>query len=158
MAREWTSIDALRMDKFMRLVRNYVNAAFCYLIQRSWDSELMAAYLELVEAIPLSVANMKVSDGLRYHVLDVWVEELDRADEMRNEGKDGECPIEIIMGPVKRLEKNGKSKTVRERAAECAGDERLKDWSKSGADAPTNDAVGNTNEDTNDEEWDGLDE
>ncbi|MCJ1245012.1 hypothetical protein MMC30_002213 [Trapelia coarctata] len=116
------------MDKFMRLVRYYVNAGFTYLSQHAWDAELLKAYLELMEAVPLSVANAKVSDGLRYHVLDTWVEELDGVDV----GREGVCPVERVMGPVQKLEKEGKTKKIRERARECLSDERLKDWSSGG--------------------------
>lgn len=143
------------MDKFLRLVRYYVNAAFTYLSRLAWDSELLKSYVELIEAIPLSVANAKVSDGLRYHVLDTWVEELDRVDAARV----GACPIEEIMGPVRRLEKEGKTRKVRERAKECLSDEKLEDWSN----CVRNEAVeesgsGDDATDDGDEGWDGLDD
>lgn len=112
----------------MRLVRYYVNAGFTYLSQHAWDAELLKSYLEMIEAIPLSAANAKVSDGLRYHVLDTWVEELDGVDVAR----EGACPVEKVMGPVRRLEKEGRTKKVRERARECLSDERLKCWSSGG--------------------------
>ena len=114
----------------MRLVRYYVNAGFTYLSQHAWDAELLKAYLKLIEVIPMSATNAKVSDGLRYHVLDTWVEELDGVDVAR----EGSCPVEEIMGPVRRLEKEGRTKKVRERARGCLTDERLKDWSSGSKD------------------------
>ncbi|MCJ1284699.1 hypothetical protein MMC26_004035 [Xylographa opegraphella] len=152
MSREWTSIDALRMDKFMRLVRYYVDAAFTYLSNHSWDVDLLEAYLDLVEAIPLSPTNLKVGDGLRYHVLDVWVEELSQVDAKR----EGQCPVEELMRPVRALERNGRTKMVRERARDCLADDRLKDWRNS---VGQGDAVDDPNDDSEGEdEWDGLDE
>ncbi|MCJ1400718.1 hypothetical protein MMC11_003926 [Xylographa trunciseda] len=155
-SREWTSIDALRMDKFMRLVRGYVNAAFTYLSNHEWDSDLLDAYLFLVEAIPLSPGNLKVGDGLRYHVLDVWVEELSRVDGKR----EGQCPVEDVMRPVRRLEKDGRTKKVRERAGECLADDRLKDWrSKMVHDDVADNESGKRDESEDEEdEWDGLDD
>ena len=146
-AREWTSIDALRLDKFLRLIRFYVNAALSYLAQRSWNAQLLKAYLELVERIPLSAVNGAVSDGLRYHVLDVWVDELDAIDATR------EAPAEVIMSPVERLRKDGKVKKVRERAKECLEDARLTDWSGSHGKGTESDDGAGADED---EEWEGL--
>ena len=149
-AREWTSIDALRLDKFLRLIRFYVNAAFSYLAQRSWDAQLLKAYLELVERIPLSVINGAVSDGLRYHVLDVWVDELDSIDEKR------EAPVEVIMGSVERLGKEGKARKVRERAKECLEDARLANWSGTRGKGAENDSGAAGADEDEDEEWEGL--
>ena len=145
----------------MRLVRYYVNAAFTYLANHLWDAELLAPYVKLMEAIPLSTVNVKVSDGLRYHVLDVWVEELDSVDE----GRGGVCPMEEILGPVRRLEREGRTKKVRERAKECLKDERLRDWSNGsgkyeadedrGLDHGSGNDDGSCNDDEADE-WGGL--
>jgi len=104
--------------------------------------------VKLVEEWPLSAGNSKVGDGLRYHVLDVWVEELDRVDE----GREGKCPVEALMGPVRKLEEEGRVKNVRERARECLGDERLRDWVSGGAGATVDD------DDEDGEEWIGLDD
>lgn len=139
----------------MRLVRCYVNAAFTYLAQHAWDTELLKAYLELVAAIPLSLANTKVSDGLRYHVLDTWVEELDGVDVAR----EGACPVDEIMDPVRRLEKEGRTKKVRERAKECLCDGRLKDWSHGvGGEVVGESNSGNNAGNDEDEGWGGLDQ
>lgn len=126
MAREWASIDGLRMDKFLRLVRCYINAAFVYLARQAWEATLVQEYLRLVEELPMSAGSLKVPDGLRYHVLDVWVDELDGVDE----GREGVCPVEEVLGPVRRLEAEGKTKAVRKRAKETLADERLEDWNE----------------------------
>ena len=85
---------------------------------------LVSGYLEIVEQIPLSVENAKVPDGLRYHVLDVWVQELDNVDK----GREGKCPVDLLMAPLETLRIEGRTKTVRTRAKEMLEDERLKDW------------------------------
>ena len=137
----------------MKLVRYYVNAASTYLANHSWDAELLAAYLKLVEAIPLSAGNVKVSDGLRYHVLDVWVEELDSIDQGRREL----CPVEEILGPLRRLELEGRTKKVRERAKQCLMDERLRDWSN-GNDKDEAAENKSRSDDEEADEWEGLDD
>jgi ribosomal RNA-processing protein 1 len=66
----------------------------------------------------------KVPDGLRYHVLDIWVEELapvlkdDEADEV---GK-------VLMDPIRALQREGRGKPLRKRAKEAVEEwEKLKD-------------------------------
>ena len=105
--------------------------------------------MDLVERIPLSVVNGAVSDGLRYHVLDVWVDELDGIDERRD------APVEVIMSPIERLSREGKARKVRERAKECLEDARLVNWSGSGGKGTENDHGAGEDEDE-DEEWEGL--
>lgn len=86
----------------------------------------MAGYLDLLEGFwdgesedgvgPLSVGDGKVPDGVRYHVLDVWVDGL-----VETEGWDSVR----VMRPVEKLKAEGKTKVVRERAREVLRDERL---------------------------------
>ena len=64
-----------------------------------------------------------VGDGMRYHVLDVYVDELERVD-----GEEREAPVGLIMGPVRRLMEKANTKALRERARDCAEDERLSEW------------------------------
>ena len=78
----------------------------------------MAGYLDLVEELPLSVGDGKVPDGLRYHVLDVWVDGLLEVEGWEERG---------LMRPVGKLAKEGRTKIVRERARGVLGDERLEE-------------------------------
>lgn len=55
----------------------------------------------------------KVPDGLRYHMLDIWIEEL------RPVLKEGDEEVgELLIAPIRTLEREGKVKTVRKRAKE----------------------------------------
>lgn len=65
---------------------------------------------------PLSAGDGKVPDGVRYHVLDVWVDGLVETDGWEAVG---------IMRPVERLRTEGRTKVVRERARTVLEDERL---------------------------------
>lgn len=83
-------------------------------------------YLDLVEGVyegksedgigALSVGDGKVPDGVRYHVLDVWVDGLVETDRWEEVG---------LVRPVERLSTEGRTKVVRVRAREVVGDERL---------------------------------
>lgn len=64
----------------------------------------------------LSPGDGKVPDGVRYHVLDVWVDGL-----VDTEGWE----VVGVIRPVERLRTKGKTKIVRGRAREVLGDERL---------------------------------
>lgn len=66
----------------------------------------------------------KVPDGLRYHVLDVWVEELVPVLEETEENGAGE----VLMDAIKRLGREGRGKALRKRAKEALGEwEKWKD-------------------------------
>ena len=64
----------------------------------------------------LSAGDGKVPDGVRYHVLDVWIDGL-----VETDGWDGVG----IMRPVEKLAREGRTKVVRERAREVLRDHRL---------------------------------
>jgi len=112
----WSSIPSLRLDKYLYLIRQYISHSFLYLAQHNWDHSLVKNYLDLVEELPLSPGDGKVADGVRYHVLDVWVDGLVGAEGWEGRG---------LMRPVERLGREGRTKVVRERAREVLGDERL---------------------------------
>lgn len=141
MAREWGGIDALRMDKFLYLVRCYVIQGFEYVSkQQWWDEALLGEYLKILESVPLNAREAKIPNGLRYHVIDIYVDELDKVDTKRS------APLEEILAPLRRLCKDSLTKAVRERAKEALDDERLEDW-QAGRSKGAAERVGNvTNE------------
>ncbi|KAF1356384.1 nucleolar protein,Nop52-domain-containing protein [Delphinella strobiligena] len=126
MAREWTGIEALRMDKFLYLCRQYVSTGFALCVRNEWsDAEFRKEYLEILAEVPLAPREPKVPNGLRYHILDIYVDELDKADAERS------APLDIIdevFGPLRKLGKESPTKSVRERVAEALEDERVGDW------------------------------
>ena len=88
----------------------------------------MVGYLDLLEGSwkgkaeagvgALSVNDGKVPDGVRYHVLDVWIDGL-----LETEGWKGAG----LLRPVERMKTEGRTKVVRERAREVLDDERLQE-------------------------------
>ena len=122
----------------------------------------MQAYLLLIgdsEWGPLTVGGVdgvhggrggKVPDGLRYHVLDVWVDGLESvAGEMDQEN------LEQLLGPVRRLANEGKTKVLRQRAKGVLGDERLQKWMAEGGKDVENIQPGDQQAGS-DEEWGGF--
>jgi len=125
MAREWRDIDRLRMDKFLFLIRQYLAASFRFCARHDWrDDEGTDECIALLRKFPLNLHSTDIPDGLRYHVLDTFVDELDKVDEAR----EGKMPLDRLLEPVRKLAKESYSKGVRKRAKETLEDERLADW------------------------------
>lgn len=95
---------------------------------------------------PLSPSDGKVPDGVRYHVCDVWADELFA---VLGDGGVGDGVEETLISPVRRLEREGRTKVVRGRAREVLEDERVRGWTG------TKNENGVRNEGT-EEEWDGF--
>ena len=123
MAREWSGIDALRMDKFLYLARCYINQGFERVSKQKWkDEALLQEYLKILEITPLNATNGKIPNGIRFHVIEIYVDELDKVDVSRT------APLEVVLQPLKKLANDSFTKAVRERANEALKDERLSDW------------------------------
>ncbi|KAL2048989.1 hypothetical protein ABVK25_010741 [Lepraria finkii] len=125
----WSQIPSLRLDKYLYLIRQYISHSFLYLQQHGWEGGeggLVEGYLNLVEEMPLSARDGKVADGVRYHVFDVWVDGLVGA-----EGWEGQRGV--VMRPVVKLGREGRTKIVRERARAVLEDVRLKESEEDGS-------------------------
>lgn len=122
-AREWGGIDSLRLDKYLYLIRCYVNKGFEVCEKRRWKAEFVRGYLEVLRAEggPLSSRDVKVPAGLQLHVLDVWVDELEKVD------ADRRADVESFVTPVRELQAETLVKSVRMRAKETVTDDRLVD-------------------------------
>jgi ribosomal RNA-processing protein 1 len=134
--REWSAIDQWRMNKMLLLVRFFVREIFKLSLQQSLSPEpndvpLSASQLPIFEKWPLSARERKVPDGLRLHVLDVWVDELSGQltavqKEIEEDDKSAIVDVKAIltdaarafMIPVDTLSKESISKGVRSKAKE----------------------------------------
>ncbi|KAG9959457.1 hypothetical protein KCU61_g7409, partial [Aureobasidium melanogenum] len=121
-SREYTGIDSLRMDKFLFMIRSYVNAGFAYCAKTNWkDAQTRKEYLDLLREIPLNPRDPKVPNGLKYHVIDVYVDELEKVG-------DDKAPYEELMAPLVELGEKAVLKSVRKKVEEALDDERAKKW------------------------------
>ncbi|OCL05110.1 nucleolar [Glonium stellatum] len=161
MAREWNGIDVLRMDKFLFLIRQYLAASFRQFSKQGWrDTDSIERYMDILTETPLNPTDMKIPNGMRYHVLDIYVDELDKIDEKR----EGKMPLERLLRPLQVLEKESLMKAVRKRAQEALEDERLKNWNNDPKERQSengravNDARGEGEDDDDDDEWGGIEE
>lgn len=74
--REWNGIDKWRIDKFMMLMRHILRATFSYVSSQKWDKELVNELNKIILEHPLSINDGKCPDGVCYHLVDIYIEEL----------------------------------------------------------------------------------
>ncbi|KAL2338713.1 hypothetical protein Fmac_013159 [Flemingia macrophylla] len=77
MRREWSGIDALRLDKFYLLIRSFVAHFFYLLKSHSWDPLLLQQLLDLLDRNTFSSHEINThGNGVNYHIATVFLEEL----------------------------------------------------------------------------------
>lgn len=170
----WPHVDNLRMDKFLLLVRRVFTAQLRY--ARPGD-ESGEEVIKMLSEWPFEAVGdlRKVPLGIRLHVLDLWVDELERAGflddaeeeeeaeevskkkDVRNDEKAGGAEAQLVrrMGDLVQALIHCPIKAVRDRARETYDDERLP-WVEK-----KEEESGEENEDTNmkdDDEWGGFDD
>ncbi|OSS49710.1 hypothetical protein B5807_06168 [Epicoccum nigrum] len=126
-SREWINIEALRLDKYLYLIRQYMNASFQHLAAKKWKPSVLQEFNKIMEEIPMNPTDSKIPNGLRYHVLDVWVDELEKVKSEWESEKDQET-LETLVQPMEKLAKNGSLKVVREAAKEVLAEDTLRKW------------------------------
>lgn len=131
MAREWSGIDVHRMNKVLLLVRVVTRAIFKICMPSAKVEPNRPAsviytdeQIAIFEKWPLSPRERRVPDGLRYHVLDIWVDELEEAGGQANMfiHKEMAGIRDQFLEPVEKLAKDGLTKPVRTRAKETLAD------------------------------------
>ncbi|KAL1955138.1 hypothetical protein VTO42DRAFT_9002 [Malbranchea cinnamomea] len=233
MSRDFHSLDRLRLDKYLYLIRCYVGAAFEILLKKglattekrgknrkesqqevgnegsfnekeqpttngaskkrkrededdgeedsTWKD--LETYISMLEEGPLCPYNFnpdepktksekkmpKGPDGIRYHLMDIWLDELEKfatdpeenKEEKQQSRENGDAktssktklklgiPMEILLRPFHRLREKSPNKTVRKRALEVLEDQRLIDWGVIEPKKPDGD--------DQDDEWGGFD-
>jgi ribosomal RNA-processing protein 1 len=154
MAREWTGIDVLRMEKFLLLVRRVVGAGFKWMRKGAgsggakksgkgvsdWDASKVDDVLGLLGEWPFSLEEearieqpaegeeqitQKIPAGLRLHVLDIWVDEAEKAGLLEDDDEEAKQVIQRISDQIDALEEATTSPAVRVRSKESLADERL---------------------------------
>jgi ribosomal RNA-processing protein 1 len=128
MAREWSHIEALRLDKYLYLIRRYLNASFEFLSRQKWEQSVLEKWNEILEETPLHPKDMKIPNGLRYHVMDIWVAEMEKVSGDKWEQNPGSETLEALVKPIENMKKEGALKVLRVAAQECLGDETLMSW------------------------------
>ncbi|KAI9036414.1 ribosomal RNA processing 1 family protein [Aspergillus affinis] len=208
--RDFHSLDRLRLDKYLFLIRCYVGVAFEVFVkgaktqtqteetnkkrkrqdaggkkeknkrskgkkkaqaadeeeeeeeedgtangsaQGKWAD--LESYLSIIEEGPLCPINFDPDqpaadekkdyvpmphgpDGLRYHIMDIWIDEVEKVLEFDEEADDeeepkerkpkGDVPMDLLLRPIEKLRTDCPYKPVRTRATETLNDDRLVEW------------------------------
>merc|ERR1711964_651067 len=88
-------------EKFLLLVRRYLGATFKILKEGGWGESLVKSHVELLREVPCNVTDVRVPNGMRFHVIDIYVDELERAGLFEEEGKEEALEDERLPGNVK---------------------------------------------------------
>lgn len=113
------------MDKYFYLVRQFLYVSLRYLAKGGWkDTEMLGELVAALSEIPLNARDMKVPNGLRYHMLDIYLDEMEKV----NEEHEADIPAEKLLAPIRALQKDCPTKNIRRQAKEIIRDERVREW------------------------------
>nr|AFK47703.1 unknown [Medicago truncatula] len=77
MRREWSGIDALRLDKFYLLIRRFVSKSFSLMNKNSWDLEFVKLIVNCLDGATFASSDKLLQGkGVNYHVASVFLDEL----------------------------------------------------------------------------------
>ncbi|KAG5361355.1 Ribosomal RNA-processing protein 1-like protein [Yarrowia sp. C11] len=131
MSSEWMALDKHRIDKFYLLLRRYVGYAFQRLAKEGWDESWIERHNEVMSKIPLNPENPKIPDSIRYHVLEIYLDELAKVvlkDQKETEDEEeaaeqvkelfSDVPVAELLEAVESLSEESKNKVVQQRCVE----------------------------------------
>ena len=119
MRRRWMDIDRHRLDKFLMLLRHFLQAMFLYLSRHDWDPEYVAKCTALITASLAESRPGVVSVGVSLHFADIFVEELEAACRTGEDFPDmvpGDS-LTLMFEPFVAGLATNRTKSVRERIA-----------------------------------------
>ena len=150
----WPHVDALRMDKFMLLVRRVLAAQLSAAAAAASPGDGAGAIEAVLAEYPLEAeGDLRACPlGLRLHVLDIWVDELERAGLL---GAAENEPLVRRLGDAVGALRSCRVKQVRERAAESLADSRLP-WNDD--EEESNEGEEGAGQKSDDDEWGGIDD
>ncbi|KAI0447125.1 nucleolar protein,Nop52-domain-containing protein [Xylaria telfairii] len=172
--REWTSIDVLRLEKFMLLVRRVLGVSLAWVCsalpetrgegdgeeavetktQNRKGRDRIDILLENLASWPLETEDnlSRVPVGLRLHVLDIWVDEAEKLG-LLDAKKTGDVGRQFLdrLGLLVEAQTRSTCKPVRVRAKETLVDDRLP-WNADEAGRPAKNDSGDK------DSWDGFDD
>ncbi|KAI9148083.1 Ribosomal RNA-processing protein [Paramyrothecium foliicola] len=154
---QWTDIDVLRMDKFLLLVRRVFAAQIRWAAQQGFKGEGVDALVRDVLApwcFDAECDLRRVPVGLRLHVLDLWVDELEREGALKADDEHAQRFLREV-GDLVEVLRTCPVKPARERARDTYDDERLP-WGTRKADEDEDEELEDASGD--DDEWGGIDD
>ena len=75
--------------------------------------------------LTVSPKNTKIPNSIRYHITDIYLDELDKIQPLEEAGEDFKSSLSQLLKPFKKLQKEGLDKVARTKAKELLEDLRL---------------------------------
>ncbi|KAF9311651.1 hypothetical protein BGZ91_006754 [Linnemannia elongata] len=97
---EWHGIDRLRLDKFYFLLRRFLSYSFRMLKENAWDLETIEEFTTVMINGPLNASSKQVPDGIRFHLIEIYLEELEKVVTI---AESGDVPTAHILQPMFHL-------------------------------------------------------
>ncbi|KAG0274891.1 hypothetical protein BGZ95_009355 [Linnemannia exigua] len=97
---EWHGIDRLRLDKFYFLLRRFLSYSFRMLKENEWDLETIEEFAAVMINGPLNASSKQVPDGIRFHLIEIYLEELEKVVSI---AESGDVPTAHILQPMFQL-------------------------------------------------------
>lgn len=76
MRREWSGIDALRLDKFYLLIRRFMHNFFLLMKKNFWNHEVSCQLMSVLDERTFLADDKFAGNGVNYHIASVFLEEL----------------------------------------------------------------------------------
>ncbi|KAK2639112.1 hypothetical protein Ddye_026907 [Dipteronia dyeriana] len=139
--REWTGIDALRLDKFYLLIRRFLHYFFVVLRKCCWDIEVLKKLMGVLIDNSLLADDKFQGNGVSYHIVSIFVDELRSFLPLKKEVlEELFVPFVSVLGKVKDKVLVGKIKSCVFDVLSNSGS-RLLEMKKSGEDEDSGDDV-----------------
>ncbi|KAF9960984.1 hypothetical protein BGZ72_005287 [Mortierella alpina] len=97
---EWYGIDRLRLDKYYFLLRRFMSYSFRMLKENNWELETIEEFSNVMINGPLNATNKTVPDGIRFHLIEIYLEELEKVVDV---AQSGEVPTAHVLQPMFHL-------------------------------------------------------
>ncbi|KAG2227293.1 hypothetical protein INT45_004248 [Circinella minor] len=120
---EWHGLDRIRLDKYYMLLRRVIFYSFLFLANHDWNDVRVKEYTTMLLNGPLHPTDPKKPDSIRYHIFEVYFEELDKVLELQKEqGEEINLDMELIEEPIRVLATDSVNKVVRKKAKAALAD------------------------------------
>merc|ERR1712039_948937 len=113
---KWFTIDKLRLDKFMMLVRKFMISMFVVFSREHWTPEISNPYMKYLTVLLMAhtlTSNILPGSGLIYHLCDIFIVELINTCNRNNEQLPKKTLLNIIQPFIQLLLKAKKSESSR---------------------------------------------
>ncbi|KAL7792110.1 nucleolar protein,Nop52 domain-containing protein [Trichoderma ceciliae] len=155
---QWPHIEALRLDKFLLLARRLFAAHVRLVKEQGFQGTLTEQILGVFAQWCFDAQDEHgVALGLRLHVLDVWVDELEREGAIAAAEEDEHAKAFVHkVGALVETLRRCPVKSLRKRAQDSYDDERLPWAQKKDGDGDEDDEMDGA-DGQEDDEWGGID-